>query len=141
MKVLEMLKKNSKLTTGQIAKKTGIPVTTVHNRIKKMEKEGLIKGYSVILDNKKLGRPIISYILVDIIYSLPSGKKISQEDVARNIKMLEDVEEVSIMTGGADILAKARVRDIEALNDLVIRKLRNIEGVDKTQTMIVLSSV
>lgn len=140
-KVLEMLKHNSKLTTSQIAKKTNIPVTTVHNRIRKMEQNGIIKGYSVVLDYKKLGRPITAYMLVSIIYTLPSGKKVQQEEVAKSIKRLGNVEEASIITGGADILARVRVKDIEELNDFVVRKLRSIDGVDKTQTMIVLSSV
>lgn len=140
-KILDILKQNSKLTTNQISKKTNIPITTVHNRIKKMEKSGLIKSYSVILDYKKLGRPITSYILVNIIYTLPSGKKIRQEDVARSIKKLGNVEEVNIMTGGADVLVKVRVKDIDELNYFITKKLRSIDGVDKTQTMIVLSSV
>ncbi len=140
-RILETLRQNSKLTTGKIARKTNIAVTTVHNRIKKMEKDGIIKSYSVELDYRKLERGVTAYILVNIIYTLPSGKKIRQEDIARNIKKLGNVEEVSIMTGGADILAKIRVKDIEQLNDFVIKKLRSIDGVDKTQTMIVLSSV
>ena len=42
-KILKLLKENSKLTTQQISKKTLIPITTIHNRIKKLEKEGIIK--------------------------------------------------------------------------------------------------
>ncbi|MFH1636903.1 MAG: Lrp/AsnC family transcriptional regulator [Candidatus Woesearchaeota archaeon] len=140
-RILEILKQNSKLTTSQISKKTNIPITTVHNRIKKMEKSGLIISYSVVLDYKKAGRPIAAYILVNIVYALPSGKKIQQEDVAKSIKKLGNVEEVSIIAGGADILVKVRVKDVEELNDFVVKKLRSIDGVDKTQTMIILSSV
>ena len=44
--ILELLNENSKLTTSQISKKTIIPITTVHNRIKKLEKEGIITGYT-----------------------------------------------------------------------------------------------
>ncbi|MBU4351646.1 MAG: Lrp/AsnC family transcriptional regulator [Nanoarchaeota archaeon] len=139
-KVLGMLKKNSKLTTSQIAKKTGIPITTVHNRIKRLEKLGIIKNYSVNLDYKKLNLSITSFISVNTKYTLPSGETLKQEDIAKEIRLLKGVEEVNIMTGGTDILLKARVKDIDELNELVINKLRSIAGVDKTQTMIVLSS-
>ncbi|MBU2589431.1 MAG: Lrp/AsnC family transcriptional regulator [Nanoarchaeota archaeon] len=139
-KVLEMLKKNSKLTTSQIAKKAGIPITTVHNRIKKLENQGIIKNYSVNLDYKKLNLPITSFISVNTKYTLPSGETLKQEDIAKEIKLLKGVEEVNIMTGGTDILLKVRVKDIDELNEFVIKKLRSIKGVDKTQTMIVLSS-
>jgi len=138
--ILEILKENSKLTTHKIFKKTRIPITTIHNRIKKLEKEGIIKNYTINLNHKKLGKAIESYILVNVIYTLPDGSKIKQEEVAKNIKKLEGVEKVNIMTGGTDIIVNVRVKDIEELNDFVIKKLRNIKGVDKTQTLIVLSN-
>ena len=68
--ILEILKHNSNLSTQNIAKKTNIPITTVHNRIKKLEKEGIIKEYSVVLDNKKIGKPIAAYILITVDYKL-----------------------------------------------------------------------
>ena len=61
--VLNVLRKNAKLSTKQIAKKTGIPITTVHNRIKKLESSGIIKGYTTILDNKLIGN-VIAFILI-----------------------------------------------------------------------------
>ncbi|MFH1064983.1 MAG: Lrp/AsnC family transcriptional regulator [Nanoarchaeota archaeon] len=139
-KILELLKRDSKLAVWQIAKKACMPVTTAHNRIKKMEKEGVIKGYTLSLDYAKLGKPITSFILVNIAYMLPSGKKIRQEDAAKEIKKQPGVEEVCIMTGTADILVKLRVHDINDLNDFVVNKLRSIDGISNTQTMIVLSS-
>jgi Lrp/AsnC family transcriptional regulator, leucine-responsive regulatory protein len=141
LKVLDLLKDNSKLTTSQISKKTGIPITTVHNRIRKMEKLGIIVGYTLKLNYKKLGQGILCYVLVGIIYNLPSGKKVKQEDVAKKIKKFGGVEEVSIVAGGTDVLVKVRAKDIEGLNDFIVRKLRELEGVDKTQTLIVLSSI
>ncbi|AJF62916.1 MAG: Transcriptional regulator, lrp family [archaeon GW2011_AR20] len=140
LKILEILKENSKLTTSQIYKKTNIPITTVHNRIKKLENLGIIRSYTLKLDYNKLGKPITGFILVTINYILPDGTKIKQEHVAQEISKLEGVEEVNIMTGATDILIKVRVSSIEELNEFVIKKLRNINGVDKTQTMITLSS-
>ena len=139
-RVLEILKENSKLTTGQISKKIAIPVTTVHNRIKKLEKLGVIKNYTLNLDFKKLGYDIIAFILVSVTYNLPSGEKIKQEQVAQAIKKI-GAEEVYIVTGGTDIIIKVRAKNIDDLNDFVIKKLRSIEGIDKTQTMIVLQEI
>ncbi|MEM1535602.1 MAG: Lrp/AsnC family transcriptional regulator [Candidatus Pacearchaeota archaeon] len=139
-KILELLKENSKLTTSQISKKTAIPVTTVHNRIKKLEKLGIIKNYTLNIDFKKLGYDIVAFILVTVTYTLPSGEKIKQEQVAQAIKKI-GAEEVYIVTGGTDIIAKVRAKNIDDLNDFVTKKLRSIEGVDKTQTMIVLQEV
>ena len=141
LKILEILKQNSKLTTQQIAKQLNIPITTIHNRIKKLEKLGIIKGYTLVLDYKQLGKSILAYVLVTVNYNLPSGKKLSQENIAKNIKKFSNVEEIDLMTGATDILVKVRVKDIDELNEFIIKKLREIDGIDKTQTMIVLSSV
>lgn len=139
--ILEELRKNAKLTTSQISKKTRIPITTIHNRIKKLEKEKIIKNYTLSLDFEKLGKPLTAYILLTINQTLPSHKKISQEDVGKKIKTFEDVETVDMVTGATDILIKVRSKSMNDLNDFITHKLRNIEGVDKTQTMMVLKEL
>jgi len=68
LKILELLKLNARFTTKQISKKTLLPITTVHNRIKKLENLGVIKNYSVVIDHKKLGKSISAYILMNINY-------------------------------------------------------------------------
>ena len=141
LQVLEELKQNAKRTTSQISKRVNLPITTVHNRIKKLEKLGIIKSYTVELDYKKLEKPVAAYVMVQVIYMLPSGIKVMQEDVAKHIKGLPGVESVELITGGTDILVKIRVKDVDELNDFIIRKLRKIEGVDKAQTSVVLSKI
>lgn len=138
LNILRMLEDNARLTSKALAKKLRIPLTTVHNRIKRLEREGIIKGYTLVLDYKKLGRPISAYVLISVKYE---RGETSQEKIAKELKGNYEVEEVNIITGESDILIKVRVKDIDELNDLIIKKLRNIQGVDTTKTMIVLSSV
>lgn len=141
IQVLEELKENAKRTTSQISKRINIPITTVHNRIKKLEKLGIIKRYTVEVDYKKLDKPMTAYVMVQVIYMLPSGIKVMQEDVAKEIKSLPEVESVELLTGTTDMLVKVRVKDVDELNEFIIRKLRKIEGVDKVQTSVVLSKM
>lgn len=138
--ILALLKENSKLRTHQISKKTRIPVTTVHNRIKKMESDGIIKNYTVNLNHKKLGKGMFAFILATVNYAVPSGNKISQESVAKKVKLL-GAEEVLIVTGGTDIVIRMRTSDVEELNTFIVNKLRTVEGIDKTQTMMVLNEI
>ncbi|HZX20727.1 MAG TPA: Lrp/AsnC family transcriptional regulator [archaeon] len=138
--IINEMIRNSRQTVGQLSRKIGLPPTTIHNRIKKMEKNGLILNYTVNLDYKKLGRPILAYIGIGVNYNV-EGKKVSQKDVAIQIKKLDGVREVTILAGGMDIIVKALAVDVEDLNNLVTEKLRNIDGVDKTQTMIALQQV
>jgi len=138
--ILSELTKNSKLTTGKLSKKLGMPVTTVHNRMKKLEKGGVIINYTLNIDWKKLGRPIMAYISIEIDYGSKT-EKITQLGIANKIKALDGVKDVTILAGGTDIMARVLARDIDDLNNLVTDKLRNISGVDRTQTMIVLQQV
>jgi DNA-binding Lrp family transcriptional regulator len=140
MKLLQLVHKDSKQSVQELAKETGLPPTTVHNRIKRMEKEGIIKSYTADVDWRKAGKPVMAYVLVSFEYILPTGGRVQQEDAAKEIRQMDWVEEVSVLTGGADMLVKVRAKDLDELNDFVVRKLRNVAGVDKTQTMIVLSS-
>jgi len=140
-KILKLLKENSKLTTQQISKKLLIPITTIHNRIKKLEKEGIIKRYTLDLDNKKIGKNIAAYIHIVVDYKLLKEIKMSQHELAKKIKQYDFVEEAAMVTGGTDIIIKVRVKDIDELDDFVTKKLRNIDGIEKTQTMIILNEI
>ncbi|VVC00831.1 HTH-type transcriptional regulator LrpA [uncultured archaeon] len=131
---------NSRQTVGQLARKIGMPPTTIHNRIKKLEHARIIKNYTANINYKKLGRPVMAFIGITVTYNI-EGKKIRQMEVAEKVKSLEGVREVTILTGGMDILAKVLAKDIDDLNEIVTEKLRDIDGVDKTQTMIVLTEI
>lgn len=139
-KIIEELVKDSRQTTSQLSKKLNIPITTVHNRIKKLIELGIIINYTVNLNHTLLGRTIPAYIWININYNVPD-KKINQSEISIQLKKIDGVYEVYILTGGSDILVKVIVKDINELNALVTEKLRNIPGIDKTQTSIILKEV
>lgn len=140
-KILKLLRENSKLTSQQISKKTLMPITTIHNRIKKLEKEGIIEGYTVKLNNKKIGKAISAYIQITVDYRLLKEKKMSQHELARKLKQNEFVEEAAMVTGGTDIIIKVRVKNVDELDNFVTKYLRNIEGIEKTQTLLILNEI
>lgn len=139
--IITLLQKDSRMTTNEISKETGIPQTTVYNRIKKLEGKGIIKSFTIKLNRKAIGKGLIAYVFCAVSYRTSTGNKLSQIEVARQIKALPEVEEVSIVTGEIDLIVKVAVKDVDALNDFVIVKLRDIEGVEKTITSVVLSEV
>ncbi len=140
-KIIELLRENGKYTARQISEKTGMPITTVHNRIKKLEKDSVIRGYTIKLDGKKLGRSLQAFIQISVNYSLPDGRKLDQEELARKILKMPEVDECCIMAGTTDILLKVSASDVEDLNTFVIHKLRSLDGIADTTTGIVLKDV
>ena len=71
--ILSLLKENSKFSSREMSDKTGIPITTIHNRIKRLEEEGIIRQYTAVLDSKKLGKTIQAFIQITVTYTTPSG--------------------------------------------------------------------
>lgn len=141
-RIIDIIKENSHLSTYKISKKTGIPVTTVHNRIKKLEKEGIIKRYTVVLDYKKLGLPITAHILVhyhiEQWYHKPDE---AREQLKKGLLKLPFVEEIKYITGSFDILLKVRMKDVDQLNSVLLDKLRHIPGIGQTETIFVLEDL
>ena len=139
LKVIDCLKHNGRWSVQKISKETKIPITTVHNRLKKLTKEGVIKNYTISLDYKKIGKPVSAYILITVDYHGLKGQDISQYDLAKKLLKINKVDNAAMVTGGVDIILKVRVKDIEELNDFVTVDLRNMQGIEKTQTMLILN--
>lgn len=139
LKILELLKRNSKLSTKEISRKTLMPITTVHNRIKKMEKNGVIKGYGVVLDHKKLGKMISGYVMITVNYTSLKLNKLTQQEVVDKLRKHHLVEDIAMVSGAFDMVVKARANSVEEFGDFVTKHLRSLDGISRTQTMIVLN--
>lgn len=139
--LLELLKVNSRRSTKEIAQALGIPISTVYDRVKKLEEQGVIEGYRAVLNPKKLGKDVGAILSVTVNYFSRTGEKVSQRKLAERLAAIPCVEEVHIVAGGNDIILKVRMESVEELNRFVIDELRSIDGVDKTQTAIILDSV
>ncbi len=139
IQILDIIQENCRLSLKDLSKRTGLPITTVHTRLKKLEKQGVIKGCHAVLDSKVLGFSVTAFILVSFTYKA-GREKLSQRDIARKIAGFPEVQEVHIVTGEWDIIVKVKVRSVDELGRFVVDKLRTIEGVDKTLTSVVLDT-
>ena len=141
-KILDVLIVNSNLSIQQISKKTGIPITTVHNRIKKLRKKGIIKNYTISLDYQKLGRNVLAYVLVNVNQKSINEADFSQVDLMKVFKKYECVEEASLITGTADVILKVRFENLDQLSDFILNNVRTKNNfVGNSQTLIVLRSM
>jgi len=132
MDIMGLLKKNAKKTTQQISRKLNIPITTVHNRIKKLESEGIISKYTVVLNQKKLGKTISARLAIRVT------KLADQNKICNELLNLEAVDRVYQITGDHDIVAKVCLSDIEELHSLIMTQLRTMPEIQNTSTTIVL---
>ncbi len=130
LQILGMLRQNSRLSEQKIAKKTGIPMTTVHNRAKKMREQGIIEGYTVRLNYAKLGQPLTAYVLLKAV------NQADQNELLEYISKIPQVCEVAMVTGDFDLMLKARAGDMEELRKIVLANLRMHRGIGESITMI-----
>jgi len=128
--ILYELKKNARDTTKNIGKTVKIPRITVHDRIKKMVNNGIIKSFTIIPDYKKIGLSCTAFIFI----SFQSDVNISQRELAKRIALLPNVFEVHIISGEYDLLIKVRGTSLEEIGKLIVDKLRLIKGVGGTLT-------
>ena len=133
VKILKNLLEDARFSSRQIAKNVGVSVGTVLSRIKKMEDEGLIKGYTVTLDHEKLGYQLI--VVTEITVS--KGRLLEMELEIAKISGVCGVYDVTGLTD-AVIIAKFKNRD-----DLGVftKRLLALPYIERTNTHVVLSTI
>ncbi|AHF79741.1 Lrp/AsnC family transcriptional regulator [Thermococcus paralvinellae] len=132
-KILSLLQKDARLSYREIAKKLNVAVGTVYNRLKRLEEEGILKGFYPKLDYEKLG-----YELTAIIGVRAQGKRIIQ--IEREIAKDDHVLCVYDVTGEYDIIVIAKFKGREDMNRFV-KKVLTIDGVEKTNTHVAMDIV
>lgn len=138
--ILSVLKNNAEFSMRKIAKKTLLPITTVHNRITKMQKEGIIEKYTIVPNYKAIDKGFVVYILITADLKYLKKKKKSQYDLATDLKKFDFIERVDIVSGGTDLVAIVRVKDVEEFDKVLLQKIQIVDGIAKTQSMIVIHS-
>ena len=136
--ILNALRWDAKAPLQMIAKKIQVPLSTVHHRVKRFEKLKIITRYETKLDFIQLERPIQAFVLIDAMNMLPSGKKVLQQDLMEQLKQIDGVEEAFIITGAADLMVRVRVKDLDEMNELITVKMRKIDGIGSTQSMMIM---
>lgn len=135
LKILGILQKDSRTTYREIAGKVKLQPPSVIDRVKKLEKEGIIKKYAAILNEKKIGIDVTAFIGV---YTEHPRYIESFEKSIETIN--EDILECHHVTGDYTLLLKVKTQNTTSLEKL-IKKIRSITGVVKTYTMVVFSTL
>lgn len=121
-----------------LAKKLNAPLSTVHFRMKRLEKEKVIKYYKGEIDWKKAGFTITAIVLINVDKVVLKEKKRTQEMILKELQDVLYVREGYIITGEGDIMVKIIARDTSHLKEIILNYIDSKEGIVKTNTMIVL---
>ena len=122
LNILSFLQEDSRMPFTKIAEKLGVSDATIHLRVKKMEALNIIEKYTLIINEKEIGKPVTAYVLIRVDPS-------TVEDVCTKLMELEDVYEVCEIHERYDILIKIRGDNLDEVRDIIINKIRSIPDI------------
>lgn len=129
MKILAELVKDANISVPRMSKKINVNSSVVYSRIKRLAKRGLIKKFTIVVDEEALG------FNVKAIIGLSMDSKLRDNVLAELFKVSE-VREIAEVTGRFDVLVTIAARALDEMHRLISDKIGRIEGVQKTETFV-----
>ena len=137
LSILKLLQKNSKLTNKALSTHLSLSVTAVYERIKKLEKIGIIKGYVALLSKEKVEQSFVAFCHVKLIQHTQDNVKQFEKEVIK----IDEVLECYHLSGDYDYLIKVHVKDMESYRKFMIEKLTNLNHIGSTHSMFMINEV
>ncbi len=137
LKILKILQEDGRITNLQLSADIGLSPAPTLERVKKLERGGIIKSYHAELDAWAMGLAIQAFMMV----SLAINKNNAITRFEEQMKQIPEVVDCYHLTGAADYLVKIMVADIAGYDILIREKLSKIEEITSMQSLIVLSQV
>lgn len=136
-KILEILQKDGRITNAKLAQSVGISPPAMLDRVKRLEKSGVISRFVALLDRTQIGVGVIAFVSVSL-----SVHQLSSLDNFRNtISSLDEVLECYQISGDSDFILKVGLKSLDVYSDFVINKLTGIEGIQNIRSTFVLDTV
>jgi Lrp/AsnC family leucine-responsive transcriptional regulator len=134
LRILNILQDDGKVSNAEIARKVGKAPSAVLERVRKLRRSGIIKGYECIVDHKILGRSLTAFTAIRV------EEGVGATEVGERLADLPEVLEVHYTAGRDSYLVKVRVQDTESLQ-ATLAKFGTIAAVRDTNSTIVLTTV
>lgn len=135
--ILKLLQENAKMRMKDIADQLNMTITPIYERIKKMERNGVITNYTIHIDERCLGYQLTAYCSV----TLKEHSKIGLEQFEKEIMHLSQVLECNHLSGNFDYLLKVVVKDMSDYQSFISNQLAGLENIGQVQSYFVMKSV
>ena len=132
--IIEQLQQDSRATYAEIGAQVNLSAAAVHHRVKGLERRGVITGYGARVDAAAVGLPVTAFLEIRVTNG------ITGDAVKADLTHIAAIEECHATAGSVDILLKVRCASPAELENL-IREVRLVRGVDRTDTTVVLTTV
>ncbi len=130
LKILEILMQDAKRPYTEVAKKVNVSQGTVHVRMNKMEEAGILEKTTLRINYAKLGYDITAFIGIYL------EKSALYESVLARLKGIPEIINIHYTTGNYSMFVKIHCRDTNHLKEVLHDKMQQVEGIERTETMI-----
>jgi Lrp/AsnC family transcriptional regulator for asnA, asnC and gidA len=124
--IIQILQKDSSTPFVNVAEKIGVTDGTIHQRIKKLKKSGVIKRFTIELNSEKLGNSSLTYAMITIEPGY-------LDDVSQKISKHPNIQEIHEVHTRGQLLIKIRASSSEEIRNIIVEELRKIEGIKDTE--------
>ncbi|AGM44755.1 Lrp/AsnC family transcriptional regulator [Aeromonas hydrophila] len=136
-RILELLKRNARMTVAEIAEQVGLSPTPCGRRIKQLEDAGIIEGYTAKISEEALGLGICVFVSIKLSLQTPEG----HSQFLDAIRMRPEITECMMVTGDSDYMIRLWVKDIPSLAEFIPSVLQAIPCVSETSTTLILKNI
>lgn len=139
--IIRVLERKAGLSSRALSKMVGLPISTVHRRVKKLERESVIIGYKALINYEKTTRPISAFILINLAEVIPGRGHIPKKIIIDALRKFEEIEEITeVQTYNLNLVIKARMKTLKKVSSL-IEELRSIEGIEEVSPAIITEEI
>lgn len=131
-KILSLLQSNGRMTVKEMSGKLNLSPTPIFERIKKMERSGVIDHYTVVINAEKTGKKLYAFAHI----SLKDHSKVLVKEFEEKILLLPEVSECHYVTGRADFIIKIQLEDMDKYKEFVMDKLFDVPNIARIETYL-----
>jgi len=134
MKLLKMLSDDAHVSLRKMGREVGLSTSGVRRRVKQLERFGLIKQYSALIDPQKFGYGVMAFVSIDV-------DSRSMRELVRSLSRCHQVCELHHTTGGHGLMLKVRARDVESLKNFVDDRIQSFDSVKSVRTVVAMETI
>lgn len=135
--ILNELQKDGRISNVDLSKRVGLSPTPCLERVRRLERQGYITGYTALLNPQYLNAALLVFVEI----TLSRGTPDVFEEFNLAVQQLDDIQECNLVSGDFDYLLKTRVSDMSAYRKLLGETLLRLPGVNDTRTYVVMEEV
>jgi Lrp/AsnC family leucine-responsive transcriptional regulator len=136
-RILECLQDDGRISNVNLARKVNLTPTPCIERVKRLERQGYIRGYTALLDPEMVNASLLVFVEIDLSHNSPDAFRKFRDEARR----LPEILDCHLVSGNFDYLIKARVSDMKAYRELLGEKILSLPGVNDSRSYVVMEEI